>query len=375
MKSVGPTVQRVVVALLAAVAALGQITYLDSLSWHTLHLTPEMMGARMSGAFLTLLTAHAIVSVVAAGLGIALVLHEGALQACARALGLSLAAWAYLLAYSGITLLLRPSTPGLTRTVFEGHFLLVELMGLVGMLRFTALFPRELTGESLSAPPTLPPALGPVHAASVWMLKPAAAWILALVIAAGLWTLGAARGASAADAALNPFMDLVRVAAAGLVVLNLRRSWGRVDREGAVRLAWLLVALSSLVGILLLYVGANVLVGVTQWPEPDVAWRPLLVDVGVLGFLVALAMSVLYRGGIDPMRLARRVLATSTVVALGLFLGAALEALLSGGILATFSLRTGVGTVLAFAVIVSTHRSLVRSVERLLEQIPIPDGL
>lgn len=373
MRSIGPFLSRAVATLLGAVAVVGQVTYLDSLSWHKLNLTPELMGTHMSGAFLTLLTAHAVVSIVAAGLGIALALHEGPRQEAARALAISLGAWAYLLAYSGLTLLLRPSSPGLWRTLFEGHFLVVELLGLIGLVRFTALFPRRLLDYPLPAPPTLPPVLGPVHTVSVWMLKPFAPWLVSALLAVGLWSLEMAQGGTAADAVLHPAMDVFRVAMAGLVVLNLQRSWGRAEREGAARLAWLLVSLAALTGVLLLYIGANVLVSVTGWPEPDVAWRPLLVDVGVMGFMIALALSILYRGSRDPRPLARRMLASASVATLGLFLAAALEALFTGGILAAFSLRTGVGTVIAFVAIVSTFRALVRYADQLLKQIPIAD--
>jgi hypothetical protein len=169
-------------------------------------------------------------------------------------------------------------------------------------------------------------------------------------------------------------MDVFRVAAAALAVVNLRRSWGRADPEGAARISWLLVALASLVGTLLVYIGANVLVGVTQWPEPHVAWRPLLVDLGVLCFLVALALSILYRGSSDPRPLGRRILASAMVAALGLFMAAGLEALFAGGALAAFSLRTGVGTVIAFVTIVSTHRALIRSLDRFIREIPLADS-
>jgi hypothetical protein len=373
MKSIGPILSRAVATLLGAVAVVGQVTYLDSLSWHTLNLRPGLMGTQMSGAFLTLLTAHAVVSIVAAGLGITLALHEGKRDEAARALGISLGAWSYLLAYSGLTLLLRPASPGLLRTLFEGHFLLVELLGLIGLVRFTALFPSRLLDQPLTAPPTLPPALRPVHTLSVWMLKPVAPWLVSIVLAVLLWSLEMARGGNAGDVVLHPAMDVFRVAMAGLVVLNLRRSWGCADSEGSARLGWLLVSMAILSGVLLLYIGANVLVGVTEWPEPDVAWRPLLVDLGVMGFMVALALSILYRGSHDPRPLARRIMASSAVATLGLFLAAALEALFTGGVLAAFSLRTGVGTIIAFVTIVSTFRPLVRYLEHLLKQIPMAD--
>ena len=43
MTPVGPTLLRVLVTLLGAVAVVAQVTYLDALSWHVLHLTPAMM--------------------------------------------------------------------------------------------------------------------------------------------------------------------------------------------------------------------------------------------------------------------------------------------------------------------------------------------
>jgi hypothetical protein len=371
MTSFGPTILRALATLLGAVAVLGQVSYLDALSWHVLGLAPAMMGARLSGSFLTLLTAHAVVSMVAAVFAIGLALHEGPRQAASRALGLSLGAWAYLLAYSGLTLLLRPSTPGASRTLFESHFLLVEILGLVGLLRFTTLFPNDLRAQPLLPPPTLPAALKPAHAVSVWLLRPWAPWAVGGAVAVLLWSLTTLQQRPAADAALHPLMDLFRVAAVGFAVLNLRRSWGRADAEGVTRLSWLLLALACLVGALLLYVGGNVLVGVTEWPEPHVAWRPLLVDLGVLGFLVSVAMCVLYRGERDPLRLARRTVAAAAVATVGLFLAAALEALLSGGVFAAFSLRTGVGTVIAFVTMMSTHRALIRWLERLLEDVPV----
>jgi hypothetical protein len=324
----------------------------------------------MRPPFLTLMTAHAAVSVVAGALAVALVLHEGPRQAAARGLGLALGAWSYLTAYSGVTLLLRPN-PGLWRSIFDAHFLAVEVIGLVGLLRFTALFPRALAEMSLEVPPTLPPSLHPIHRASIWMLRPFAPWIVGVVSVAVLWTLTLARGLAVADAGLSPLMDLVRLVAAGLVVLNLRRSWGRATRDEAGRLAWLLAGLAFLTGALLVLVGGNVLLAVTDWPEPVVAWRPLLLDIGIVGFLVALAMGILYGGGLDAGQAARRIAATATVATMGMFVAAALEGVFTGGAVG-ISLRTGVGTLIAFVIVVSTHRGLVRSLERFFAQLPWP---
>lgn len=368
-----PTALRVLVTMLAALAAVSQVAYLDALSWHILGLASPMT-AQMRPPFLTLMTAHAMVSVVAGVLSVALVLNEGPRQSAARALGLALGAWSYLTAYSGVTLLLRPDA-GAWRAAFEAHFLAVEVAGLVGLLRFTALFPSPLGDQSLEPPPTLPRALYPFHAIGVWMLGARAPWIAGIVVLASIWGVTAARGLAVGDAGLSPLMDVVRFVAAGIVVLNLRRSWSRANPEDAGRLAWLFIGLAFVAGALLLLIGGNVLLAVTDWPEPVMAWRPLLLDLGLVAFLVAVAMGVLYRGEVDAARAARRIGAFATAATVGLFLAAALEALFTGGALGGGAyLRTGVGTLVAFVVLVATHRGLVRSLERGLAQLMGPGG-
>ncbi len=369
MKSAAPTALRLFVTLLAVVAIVAQIAYLDALAWHRLGLTPPI-GAQMRPPFLTLMTAHAVVSIVCGGLALALVLHEGPREQAARGLGLALGAWSYLTAYSGVTLLLR--SPGGTRALFEAHFLIVEVAGLVGLIRFTSLFPRPLIDQTLPVPPDLPAVLRPFHAASLWTLRPVAPWIVGAVVMAGLWILSSVRGTPIGDAGLDPVMDVVRFAGAGLVVINLRRSWGRATREDAGRLLWLLAALAFLIGTLLVFIGANVLMAVTGWQEPVLPWRPLLMDVGLVGFLGGLALAVLYSGSIDAAHVVRRIGSVATLATLGLFLAAGLEALFSGSVLAGFSMRTGVGTLVAFAIVLSTSRGLVRALERSFPRLPSP---
>jgi hypothetical protein len=370
MKSAAPTALRVLVTLLAVTAAVSQVGYLDAIAWHRLGLIPPV-GARMRPPFLTLMTAHALVSVLSGGLALALVLHEGARQRAARSLGLALGAWSYLTAYSGVTLLLRD--PGGGGAFFDAHFLVVEVVGLVGLIRFTALFPSPLTEGPLDAPPTLPRVLHPIHEASVWMLRSSSPWIAGTVAVAGLWLLAWARGRSIGDAGLDPVTDVIRFAAGGLVVLNLRRSWGRATGESTDRLLWLLASLVFLVGTLLVFIGANVLMAVAGWPEPSVPWRPLLMDVGVAGFLIGLVLSVLYDGSVRPTQVVRRIAAFTALATLGLFLAAALEAFFSGSVLAGFSLRTGVGTIVAFAIVLSTHGALIRALERGFSLLPASD--
>ncbi len=367
MKSAPTMALRVLVTLLAVVATVAQVAYLDALSWHRLGLAPAM-AAQMRPPFVTLMTAHALVSIACAAIAVTLVLHEGPHERAARGLGLAIGAWSYLTAYSGVTLLLRD--PGGARATFDAHFLAVEVVGLVGLIRFTSLFPKPLVRESLPPPEALPVVLRPFHAWSVWMLRQSAPWIAGAVVLGGLWALSLARGRPIANAGLDPVMDLVRFSVAGLVVWNLRRAWSHASGEHRGRLTWLLAALVFLVGALLIVIGGNVLMAVAGWTEPILPWRPLLMDVGLVGFLVGLAMSVLYRGPVDPAQTTRRIASVTTVATLGLFLAAALEALLSETVLAGFALRTGVGTILAFAIVLALHRGLLRGVERTLSSLP-----
>ncbi|MGE0157879.1 MAG: hypothetical protein AB7T31_00630 [Gemmatimonadales bacterium] len=366
MSPAGPIVLRVLVTLVAAVATVSQVAYLDALSWHRLGFA-HAMTARMNGSLVAVMTGHALVSLVAAVLAVMLVLHEGPRQRAARGLGLSMAAWSYLTAYSGATLLLMPNAAP-WRAVFDGHFLAVEMVGLIGLLRFTALFPKPLADIPSEPPAALPPILRPLHAASVWMQKAWPPWLVGALVLIALWSLTASRGAPLGDAGLSPWMDVVRFLAAGLVVINLRRSWSHASREEAARLTWLLAGLAFLSGVLLLLIGGNVLLAVTDWPEPGVTWRPLLIDLGLAGFLASLTMSVLHDGRVDATVAATRIGAVATVVTLGLFLAAALEALFTGA-LEGLSLGTGVGTLLAFVVVLATHRGMIRSIERMLTQM------
>jgi hypothetical protein len=369
MKNAAPIALRVLVTLLAVVAAVAQVAYLDALAWHRLGLAPAMT-VSLRPPLLTLMTAHAVVSVVCGALAVALVLREGPREEAARGLGLALGAWSYLTAYSAVTLLLRD--PGGERMLFDAHFLVVEVAGLVGLIRFTSLFPRSLSEEPLPPPPTLPALLEPVHRASVWMLRPASPGIVGAIVLVAIWLLTVARGRPIGDAGLDPAMDVARFAAAGLVVLNLRRSWGRAEGTDGDRLVWLLASLAFLIGTLLVFVGANVLVAVARWPEPLFPWRLLLLDVGLIGFFAGLAMAVLHDGSLDPRRMVRRIASVATTATLGLFLAAGLEALFSGTALAGFTLRTGVGTVVAFAIVLSTHRGLIRAIERAFSMLPAP---
>lgn len=359
--TVSTTVVRIVAILLAVGAATGQVAYLDALWWHELQLS-STVARNVSGAVLVLLTAHAVVSTVCSILAVALVLHERHRAAASRALGLTFASWAYLMAYSGITMLFRPVSPGPRRELFEAHFLMVEIVGLAALLRFTALFPRPLGSDELHPLPTLPPSLMPVHRAAVSMRRAYAPWLAGLLVLGATLAWSRMWGVTPGDAGLSRMMDLARFCAAGLVVMNLRRAWTSATEGDRDALGWLLVAFSFLGAALVLLIGGNVLVAVTGFPEPNVAWRPILIDLGLIGFLVAVALSVLHHGRSDAAQLARRIAAAAVVVSGGLFLAAGLEAAFTGAILST-TFRSGVGTAVAFAVTLSAYRGLARLVE------------
>ena len=361
------TVVRLLVLLAATVAAAGQVAYLDALSGQKLGLTGTLRG-ELRPALLALMTAHAVVSLTTGVLAVVMAFDRSPRRQAARWLAIALAAWSYLMAYSGVTLLLRPDA-GPWRAAFEVHFLLVEAVGLAGLLRFTALYPRPLLPEALRDSASWPAVLAPVRRVTLWLLRPSAPWVAALGVSTLLiaWTVGNDRPVG--DAGLHPLADLVRFGAAGLVVLNLRRSWHQATTAGRERLGWLLMGLALLLGMLLLLIGGNVLMAVTGWREPVVAWRPLLLDLGLLGFLASPAIGVRYEGSLRVVRAARRTLAVGAVIALALFFAAGLEALLSGGMLARMDMGRGFGTAVALATVLSTHGDLVGFFERIIDQV------
>ena len=356
---------RIVVILLAVAGTAGQVAYLDALWWHSLGLTATVARS-MDQATVLLLAAHAIVSFVCSVLAVVLSLHEGRRSNAALSLALAFGSWSYLMAYSGVTLLLRPVAPGFEREIFEAHFLLVEVMGLAALIRFTSIFPRSLTDEELRPWATQPTVLMPFHHVGVFMRRPAAPWATGALVLAVLWGAILTTGGELSDGGLSPAMDLVRLAAAGLVVMHMHRAW-RMSTEGdRDSLMWVVVALTILIGSLAVLIGANLLVAVTGFPEPDVAWRPIFLDVGTIGFFGGLAMSVLHGDGPDPSRLTRQVATLAIVGTCGLILAAGLEALFTGAVFTSYALRTGVGSAVAFAVVLATYRTSARAIHRVL---------
>ena len=353
---------RVLVTIQALAAAAGQLSYIDALAGRGLEL-----GGQVGPALLTLVTAHALVSLFAGVLAVVLAWRPIRKSPASVPLAVALGAWSYLLAYPGIVLLLRPD-PGLTRGVFEAHFLLVEAFGLAGFVRFTTMFPRPLGRQDLTAASALPFWIRPAQGIRTWLVGPSAPWLAAFAVVALVLWFGSMTRRPLADAGLDPGMNLVRLAAAAIVVANLRRSWLSGSGDARHRLTWLVVGLSLLLASIAVLIGGNILMVVTGWPEPAVAWRPILLDLGIIGFIAGLSAGLLSAGSRDPTALTRRIVSLSTLVLLGLFLATALEALLSSALVGRISLPRGTGTVIALATMGSTFGRFLRFIERLFDQ-------
>ncbi len=360
-------VARLLVAVLALAAVAGQAAHLDALSGAAMGLA-EALTRSPRPAFLTLVVADAVVSVVTGLLALAVV-FRGNRDRGAIELGIALAAWSYLLAYSGIIILLRPD-PGIVRTLFEAHFSAVEIVGLAGLVGFTSAFPRRLGPSDLSPAEALPRWLGPGQQVRSWLLSPTGPWVAALAVALLLFGVNSASGRSLADAGLHPLMDLLRFLAVALVVLNVRRSWVLSDPSGRDRLSWILVGLALLFGIIALLIGGNILLSATGWSEPQVAWRPILLNVGLLGFLWGAGMAVFYTGEWVAADVVRRVVSLTVLTTLGLFLATGLEVLFSGALVGRVSLPPGLGTLAATLTAAATFRHSLPFIERILDQLP-----
>ena len=361
-------VLRIIVPALALAAAAGQLAYLDAVTWHLV--TPALSsGADARATVVTAAVAHALLSMAAGVLATLIVFRRPARSPAAGMLALAIGAWSYLLAYPGIVVLLRPD-PGAMRLAFETHFLLVETVGLAALLRFTSLFPEPLTLPKVpekGGAARLARFLRPLRAA---LVRPSVAWGAALLLPALLVALTSATDTPVGDAGLHPLMDVFRVAAAAAVVLNLRDAWAKAGVEGRARMGWMLAALSALLASVLLVIGGNILLSATTWPDPSFSWRPVLLDLGVMGFVTGLAATELAPVDTNAVRSARRIVLGTSLLMTVLLSATILEVLLSSGIFGPVALPAGLGAAMAAAGIGSVSGPLLRFYDRLVDQWP-----
>jgi len=357
---------RILVLALAAVSTLGQIAYMDVLYWQRLGWVQGMPRGIQSDT-LAVVGADAVVSVLAAVVAISLVFRRESTRG-GRPLAVAVAAWAYLLAYGGIFRLLLPAQDSALRTVFEGHFLVVEALGLAGLLAFSAAFPNALTATDLGGTERLPVGLRTLHLFRTWLLRPWAPWVAALVLTGVVLGLARIVGTPVIEAALNPVMDVARFATLVAVVLNFRASWDAGEATDRVRLNWMVLGMTLLIAALALLIGGNVLISVTGW-RPPLNWRPILLNLGLLALLWGSAMAVLYDGRMNPKALVRGTATWAGLATSLLFLSAGLEALFSDTMMARISLPTGVGTLAAVGLFAWIFGATRRLVELIIDQI------
>jgi len=353
--------------LLALLAVVGQATLLDALVRRGIGIgTPGVGGVRP--ALLSAVITAAAVSLVAGGLGVSMALRSDP-RPGTRPLGLALAVWAYLLAYSGMVVAFAPAPDASLRPFFDAHFLVVEALGLGALIRFATLFPKPLRPADVRPPSTLRAGLGAVQRARQWLLRPTAPWLAALAALVLVLVVNAAVGRHVEDAALLPLTDLMRLLALALVVVNLRRSYLLGASAERTRMTWVILGFALLAGTVALVLGGNVLAAATGWAIPGFSWRPALLHFGVIGLMWGAAMGVFYGGPADPGSLVRHVAVLAGMATLALFLAAGLEILFASGTVgAPSSMPRGTGTLLALVVTAVVYGRTRRPLEGFLAQ-------
>jgi hypothetical protein len=357
---------RTLVLILAVVSAVGQIAYLDVLYWHRLGWALAMSG-NVQASTIAVVGGDAVVAVIAAVLAVALVFSREAARG-SRPLAVAVVAWSYLLSYGGVFRLLMREPDSPFRAAFEAHFLVVECLGLAGLLAFSASFPSSLSGDDLLARNDSPPGLRPFVVMRAWLLRPAVPWIAALALAALILALARALGNPILEAPLSPVMDVARFGTLALVVVNFRSSWDLRSSEQRALLNWMVLGMVLVIASLALLIGGSVLTAVTQWRSP-VNWRPILLNFGLLGLLWGSSMATFYRGRLNARILMRQTATWTGLATALLFLAAGLEALFSDNMMARVSLPTGIGTLAAICVFAWIYHPTRRLVEIIIEQI------
>jgi len=370
--SVATRVYRATIVVLVAMALLGQTVQLDSLFLDALGVAGPSRGP-VHPALASVLAVDALLTLLFGTMALLLGFHPEVRRG-GLSLGLTVAAWAYLLAYPGIITLLRPDPGSPFQLLFQTHFLIVEMVGLAALLRFSAQFPRPLSAAVLDSPSDLAPGMGLLQEVRIWLLRPSAPWIAAAGAAASALAVNGLLGNVPSEAALLGLVDALRFSALSVAVLNLRVGYLNASEEGREAAQWLGVGFAVLVGSLAVLMGANVLTAVTGWRVAYFNWRPLLLDAGILGFLLGVGMAGLYRGRLRSGPVGRRVVLLGSALATSLLLAAGLEALFSDALAAPVRLPRGVGTGLSAGLAVLLWSRLEPRLSAFLEDsMPVPD--
>ncbi len=348
---------------LAALALTGQLAYLDVLYWGVAGL-PSLGDGDIQPALRSSVITGAAVTVLVCAAALFLTFRADG-QRGARPFGLALAAWGYLLAYSGLTILFAPDAGSAARVPFDAHFLFVESLALAALLRFTALFPVPLHRSAIQDPAALNPLLRPLQHVRAQLLSPVGPWVAGAVACAFILVSNASQGRPVQDAPLIILADVFRLAALTVVVLNLRAAFLATDTQGRRAGFWFVVGFTLLLGAVGMLLGGNVLTAVTKWSIPGFNWRPVVLDLGVLGLIWGACMGIAYRGARKPGPLARRAALLAASITVALFLAAGLESLL-GSVVSPLILPRGVGTLVAIVAMGLLYVRIRSPVEGLL---------
>ena len=355
---------RLLVTVLAGMAVAGQVQQIRRLD----ALRHGFGGALISTAtpsFLAVLGADAVVSVTAALLALALAYGVAGRSAAGRSgagsLALALSAGGYLTAYAGLSELLTPLAsladgPDRAGVWLRGHFLLVEFVLLAAILRFSASFPKPLPTDALAAPGSLPVGLSWLQALRRRLLGATAAGVAALVAFVMVLAASALTGSAQGPLPGYTGADIVRLAALTAVVLNLRRAYTLAAPDERRRMTWLAAGLGFLLGALGLIISGNVLLAVTGWQVTALNWRPILLDLGVIGLVWGTSLAVFPWNRPDPVAVVRFTAICVGLACATLFLAAGLEALFSDILVSRVSLPSGLGTAAAVAVLLAQGR-------------------
>lgn len=364
MPSLSKLANRAVATVLAVVAVVAQVVLLHRGSGGLGQLQPS---------FLPVLGMGVLDSIVAAVLALVLAWGTDGRRGT-HALAVCLAAWSYILAYSGVVTLYHSVAGGAAHALFEAHFPLVEMLGLAGALRFSAAFPSPVSPSDLTPPDSLRLGLRTLQRVRTVLLTPAAPWLAAMVALAVLLGVNAVTGGVLREAPLNPLAALIRFAALTAVVLNFRVSWLRARGESHERMLWMIVGLTLLFACLGVLIGGNVLLAVTGWRIPLVRWRPIVLDLSLLSLLWGTIMAVIYRRTWSVGRLAERTAVLGGALTVALFLAAGLEALFADVLVARLTVPPGIGTAVAFVLTALAYRRARAGLEDTLAKIWSPDG-
>ncbi len=364
MPSLSKLAYRAVATVLAVVAVAAQALLLHR----------GVGGAgQIQPSFLPVLGMGMLDSVVAALLALGLAYGTDGRRGT-HALAVCLAAWSYILAYSGVVALYNSLAGGTAHVLFEAHFPLIEMLGLGGALRFSASFPSPVTADDLARPDSLRLGLRTLQRARRALLAPAAPWIAAVLALVVLLGVNAMAGGVLQEAPLNPLAALIRFAALTAVVLNFRVSWLRSRGEAHERMLWMVVGLTLLFACLGILIGGNVLLAVTGWHIPLVRWRPIVLDLSLLSLLWGTIMAVSYGAGRSAGRLAERAAVLGGALTVALFLAAGLEALFADVLVARLTVPPGIGTALALFLTALAYRRARAGLEDTLAHIWSVDG-